>query len=148
MSLTDNNRQLYICVDFLLPRISPNISAKMRNLNYDTLTEYIYYLETMRDLSPEWLIIPGHDWPYFGGNLRAEQLLAHHDYRLNILIDAIGSAPISTNDAMMLLFPFEMNKHEIFFASCEARAHLNRLVNQGHLQSIMSRDGVDMFFKC
>ena len=84
MSLTDNNRQLYICVDFLLPRISPNISAKMRNLNYDTLTEYIYYLETMRDLSPEWLIIPGHDWPYFGGNLRL------NNYLLIMIIDLIS----------------------------------------------------------
>ena len=41
MSLTDSDRQLHICVDFLLPRISPNISAKLRDLNADMLADYL-----------------------------------------------------------------------------------------------------------
>ena len=148
MSLTDSARKLHICVDFLLPRISPNISAKLRDLNDDMLADYLRYLDSMTDVPADWLIIPGHDWPYFGGGARARQLSAHHAARLDQLLDMIGDKPISTNDAMLALFPFDMTGHEVFFASCEARAHLNHLVTTGYLQRQDSKNGVDIFVKC
>jgi glyoxylase-like metal-dependent hydrolase (beta-lactamase superfamily II) len=148
MSLTDSDRQLHICVDFLLPRISPNISAKLRDLNADMLADYLNYLDGMTHCPADWLIIPGHDWPYFGGGVRAAQLAAHHAARLDQLFGMIGDKPVSTNDAMLALFPFDMTGHEIFFASCEARAHLNHLVTTGHLQHADRKNGVDLFAKC
>ena len=148
MSLTDSARKLHICVDFLLPRISPNISARLRDLDDDMLADYLHYLESMTDCPTDWLIIPGHDWPYFGGGNRAAQLIAHHATRLDQLFGMIGDKPVSTNDAMMALFPFDMTGHEIFFASCEARAHLNHLVTTGHLQNLGRKNDVDLFAKC
>ena len=148
MSLTDSERKLHICVDFLLPRISPNISAKLRNLNDDMLADYLLYLDSMTDVPADWLIIPGHDWPYFGGGVRARQLSTHHATRLEQLLKTIGDKPATTNDAMLALFPFNMTLHEIFFASCEARAHLNYLVRTGHLQQQNDKNGVDIFVKC
>ena len=136
MSLTDSARKLYICVDFLLPRISPNISARLRDLVDDMLADYLQYLDSMADCPRDWLIIPGHDWPYFGGGVRATQLIAHHAARLDQLFRMISDKPVSTNDAMLALFPFDMTGHEIFFASCEARAHLNHLITTGHLQHV------------
>ena len=147
MSLTDRARKLHICVDFLLPRISPNISARLRDLNDDTLADYLRYLDSMTGTPADWLIIPGHDWPYFGGGARAKQLSAHHVARLDQLLDIIGDKPVSTNDAMLALFPFNMTGHEVFFASCEARAHLNHLVTSGHLQQQKSKNGMDIFIK-
>ena len=148
MSLTDSARKLYICVDFLLPRISPNISARLRDLDDDMLADYLRYLDSMGNVSENWLIIPGHDWPYFGGGVRAAQLVAHHATRLDQLHAMIGNRPVSTNDAMLALFPFEMTGHEVFFASCEARAHLNHLVTTGYLQHTDRKNGVDLFAKC
>jgi len=148
MSLTDSTRKLHICVDFLLPRISPNISARLRDLDDDMLADYLQYLDSMMDCPADWLIIPGHDWPYFGGGVRAAQLAAHHAARLDQLCTMIGDKPASTNDAMLALFPFEMTGHEVFFASCEARAHLNHLVTTGHLQQADRKNGVDLFAKC
>ena len=148
MSLTDSARKLHICVDFLLPRISPNISARLRDLDDDMLADYLQYLDSMMDCPADWLIIPGHDWPYFGGGFRAAQLAAHHAARLDQLFGMIGDKPVSTNDAMLALFPFDMTGHEIFFASCEARAHLNHLVTTGHLQHADRKNGVDLFAKC
>ena len=147
MSLTDSARKLHICVDFLLPRISPNISARLRDLNDDMLADYLAYLDSMANMPPDWLIIPGHDWPYFSGGIRAKQLLDHHATRLGQLLETIKDEPVSTNDAMLALFPFDMTGHEIFFASCEARAHLNHLVTTGHLQHACKKDGVDLFEK-
>ena len=148
MSLTDTARKLHICVDFLLPRISPNISARLRDLDDDMLADYLHYLDSMKDCPADWLIIPGHDWPYFGGGVRATQLADHHAARLDQLFGMIGDKPVSTNDAMLALFPFDMTGHEVFFASCEARAHLNHLVTTGHLQHEDSNNGVDLFVKC
>jgi hypothetical protein len=45
------------------------------------------------------------------------------------------------------LFPFEMTGHEVFFASCEARAHLTHLVSRGQLVKTQNAAGVDMFQK-
>jgi glyoxylase-like metal-dependent hydrolase (beta-lactamase superfamily II) len=148
MSLTDSDRQLHICVDFLLPRISPNISAKLRDLNADMLADYLRYLDGMTHCPADWLIIPGHDWPYYGGGARARQLCDHHAARLDQLLHMTGTTPISTSDAMLALFPFDMTGHEIFFASCEARAHLNHLVTQGRLQHVDPKNGVTLFAKC
>ena len=145
MSLTDSARKLHICVDFLLPRISPNISAKLRDLNDDMLADYLCYLDSMTDVPADWLIIPGHDWPYFGGGVRARQLSAHHAARLDQLLDMIGDKPVSTNDAMLALFPFDMTGHEVFFASCEARAHLNHLLNNGQMDYALGNDNIGYF---
>ena len=148
MSLTDSARKFHICVDFLLPRISPNISARLRDLDDDMLIDYLQYLDSMIDCPTDWLIIPGHEWPYFGGGVRARQLSAHHAARLEQLLGIIGDKPVSTNDAMLALFPFDMTGHEIFFASCEARAHLNHFITTGHLQHVDRENGVDLFAKC
>ena len=120
----------------------------MRDLNDDTLADYLRYLDSMTGTPADWLIIPGHDWPYFGGGVRAARLTAHHVARLDQLFGMIGDKPVSTNDAMMALFPFDMTGHEIFFASCEARAHLNHLVTTGHLQNLGRKNDVDLFAKC
>ena len=71
MSLMDHTRHLFIGVDFLLPRISPNISVALRNLDHDVLADYFSYLEEMCGLDDDWLVIPGHDWPFTVARPRA-----------------------------------------------------------------------------
>lgn len=142
MSLMDHARHLYIGVDFLLPRISPNISVALRDPDHDVLADYFAYLEEMRELEDDWLIIPGHDWPFYCGAPRASQLIVHHEHRLGQLLNAGG--PLTTNDAMALLFPFELTDHEIYFASCEARAHLNHLVTLDKMTR-STKDGIAIF---
>ena len=109
------------------------------------LGHYYTYLKQMRDLEDDWLIIPGHDWPYYGGGIRASELIEHHDSRLQLLRDsAKDNQLITTADAMQTLFSFKLNDHELFFASCEARAHLNHLVKLKEM-SISRETGVDIF---
>ncbi|MDA7598966.1 MBL fold metallo-hydrolase [Alphaproteobacteria bacterium] len=142
MSLSDHARQIYIGVDFLLPRISPNISVGYGDLDEDVLANYLTYLQGMSDMGADWLIVPGHDWPYYGGGIRARQLIAHHEKRLNRLVET--GQPLSTATAMVALFPFELTDHEVYFASCEARAHLNHLVTCGIMERTLV-DGVAIF---
>jgi hypothetical protein len=45
---------------------------------------------------------------------------------------------------MAILFPFELTDHEIYFASCEARAHLNHLVTRTKMTK-STKDGIAFF---
>ena len=145
LSLFDPDRKIHICVDFLLPRISPNISVSLREIEVDMLGHYYAYLKQMRDLEDDWLIIPGHDWPYYGGGIRASELIEHHNSRLQLLrASAKNNRLITTADAIQTLFSFKLNDHELFFASCEARAHLNHLVALQEM-NVSQEKGVDIF---
>ena len=145
MSLFDPSRKLHICVDFLLPRISPNISVSTKAIKVDVLGHYYKYLQEMCDLDSDWLVIPGHDWPYFGGGIRANELIEHHDCRLKLLRSAANNkGSMTTADAMRTLFNFALTDHELFFASCEARAHLNHLVAREEMRTSQEA-AVDVF---
>ena len=128
ISLTDTDRQLMIGGDFLLPRISPNISADIRDRDEDLLSAYFTYLEEMQHLSDEMKVFPGHDWPFTHAGMRAAELIAHHHQRLEQLCTAARHTDITTSDAIDILFGRRFGDHELYFASGEARAHLNYLV--------------------
>ena len=145
MSFSEHARKLYLGIDFLLPRISPNVSAPLRNINADVLADYFTYLHDMCSLDNDWLVISGHDWPYYGGGIRAAALIAHHQQRLAQLMDAAKITPLSTKMASDHLFPFELTDHEVFFASCEARAHLNHLLNKGQMNYALGNDNIGYF---
>ena len=136
LGLLDPGRRLYLAIDFLLGRISPNISVSLRDPDGDVLAGYYEYLNDLEWLTPEWHIFCGHDWHYVDGARRARQLIQHHDHRLDQLRTA--AAVQTTADAIKTLFPMGLTDHETYFASCEARAHLNHLVTRGEMVREMS----------
>ena len=146
ISLMERSRGLYLSVDFLLPRITPNIAADIREVDADRLTSYLDYLAEMCDLPDEVEVFPGHDWPFAEAGKRAAYLIAHHQQRLDLLNEAARKAPLSTAAAMAVLFGnSDFGDHELYFASGEARAHLNHLVTTGQLMRQTDADGTDWF---
>ena len=131
LSFMDHDRQLYIAVDFLLPRISPNISADISNIDHDRLAQYLNYLNDVKCLADDVQVFPGHDWPFSHGGIRAASLIDHHHDRLDQLRDAMAKSPLTTDDAMAVLFGRKFDPHSLYFASGEARAHLIHLVSLG-----------------
>jgi len=144
IGLTDTERGIYIAIDFLLPRISPNISADFRHPEIDKLGQYLTYLESVADLPDEMMILPGHDWPFRKGGQRAKALIHHHHERLDILREAAATSPLSTAMAMQILFGRVFNPHEQFFAAGEAKAHLSHLVHLGEFTT-RHEDGIELF---
>ena len=130
ISLFNDLDKLYLPTDFLLPRISPNISADLRDIDKDVLGDYLIYLTDISNLDPETKIYPGHDWPFKNGNKRAKDLIKHHNKRLKILFSEAKKRPITVSDGIDLLFNRRFESHELFFAAGEARAHLTHLVKQ------------------
>ena len=145
IGLTDKERGIYIAVDFLLPRISPNIPVDMRNLDEDMLGHYLKYLEEMRSLPDEWQIFPGHDWPFSHGGRRAIELIDHHKMRLNALQEAAQKGAISVSDAMSVLFGKNFGAHEMYFAAGEARSHITHLVASNKMAK-KKENGIDRFY--
>ena len=141
----DCQRNLFLSVDFLLPRISPNISADIRNPDFDSLSHYFTYLEEMTSLPADMSIFPGHDWPFRDGGARASILIEHHHERLQQLEDAAQNQPLSVALAMDVLFGRAFGDHELYFASGEARAHLTHLVATGRLQIKRHDKGHDLY---
>ena len=78
-------------------------------------------------------------------SVRAADLIEHHNKRLDLLRGAAANGPITTAGAMHVLFTFNLTDHELFFASCEARAHLNHLVALNEMQ-IQTEDGIEYFY--
>ena len=134
IGLCDKERGLYIAMDFLLPRISPNISVDLRDLSKDLLGAYLSYLEDIQHMDESWHIFPGHDWPFTKGASRAKDLIRHHHERLDALCAAAAYGPITVDSAMGTLFGKRFEAHELYFASGEARAHLTHLVATGRMQ--------------
>ena len=145
ISLMDRERGLFLSVDFLLPRISPNISADIRDPDFDLLSAYFNYLKEMTKLPADMQIFPGHDWPFRQGGVRAQQLIDHHHHRLDLLHAAAQTAPLTVWSAMDTLFGRRFGDHEMYFASGEARAHLNHLVAVGRLQKQCDDRGIDIY---
>ena len=126
----DEVRKIYLCFDFLLPRISPNISVGIEDIENNILGKYINYLEDVKNnFDEEWIVFPGHEFPYFDPVKRASSLINHHENRLDLLYKSIKITSIKVKTAMDLLFGSIENDHDLFFAICETKAHLNLLVN-------------------
>ena len=49
LSLYDEARKIYLCFDFLLPRISPNISVGIEDSENNILGKYINYLKNVKN---------------------------------------------------------------------------------------------------
>ncbi len=142
ISLHDAARGIYIAVDFLLPRISPNVSASMYAPEGDFLGAYLDYLADIQDvLTAETLVLPGHDWPFTDGPDRAAELIAHHHHRLDQIMTRAAQGPMTVADGMEVLFNRVFGAHELFFASGESAAHMINLVATGRLTTD-TRDGV------
>lgn len=145
ISLHDEGRDIYLAMDFLLPRISPNVSADLRKPDHDQLGLYLTYLEDIATtITPSTLILPGHDWPFTDGVARAKELLRHHDFRLNQLRKAAQGGRLTTAMAIDVLFGRVFGPHEVYFAAGEARAHLNHLVELGEMKK-QHEKGIDYF---
>ena len=54
ISLTDKKRNLYLAGDFLLPRISPNVSDNFFDPFDDRLGGYLTYLNDIKTINSEW----------------------------------------------------------------------------------------------
>jgi glyoxylase-like metal-dependent hydrolase (beta-lactamase superfamily II) len=133
--------------DHLLQRITPNISIQSDRHplgvqeRYNPLRDYLLSLEKTRTLGFT-LGLPSHGPLLTDPQGRTDELLAHHDTRLQTMLDALGQGPQTAYAIAQQTFP---NRHDPFdhwlmlgetlahLELLEARQQIERVHDNGHV---------------
>lgn len=131
---------LLISGDMLLPRITTNISVPAAMPEEDSVGRFLASLERFRPLPADTLVLPAHGLPFRGIPARVDQLFAHHAERDATMLAAMAGS-CTAAEFLPVLFPRELDPHQLLFAMGEAIAHLNHLHRRGRLRRIEEAAG-------
>jgi glyoxylase-like metal-dependent hydrolase (beta-lactamase superfamily II) len=125
---------IFLAADQVLAKITPNISVWAVDPTGDPLGLYLRSLAELKARIPAGaLVLPGHQLPFYGLNVRADELVAHHDKRCAMIAEACRAAPRSAAELVPVLFPRTLDPHQMSFAFSETLAHINCMLRRGEL---------------
>ena len=131
--------------DQVLPRISPNVSVWPQEPNGRPLELYLESLSRIgSEIKGNPLVLPSHDWPFYGLHARLDDLTAHHHERLTEMFDSVDS-PKTGVEVLRQMFNRPLDEHQTFFAIGETLAHLYHLVDQGRIQCSENAEGITVY---
>lgn len=128
------------CGDVALPKITPNISVWPDEPDADPLGHYFQALGRLRGLPENTLVLPAHGLPYTGLQARVDELLQHHEDRLQELRELLSEQRCTAMQALPTLFPQVLKPGSVPFAFGETLAHLNRLWYSSEVERIAGDD--------
>lgn len=128
VSFYNKEKSVLLAADHILPRITPNISYWFHG-DENPLASYLSSLKQMKELDIDF-VIPSHGKPFHGANKRIDELISHHEERLEETLAAIKE-DTTVHEACERLFRRELTVHEIRFAIGETLAHLEYLRHTG-----------------
>lgn len=123
--------KLLLCGDHVLQKISPNIGF-WSSSHGDPLARYLASLAEVAALDVT-LALPGHHRPLTDWRGRIAELLAHHDQRLEAMVQAAAPGATALEVSYAVFNYDRFSTHEVRFAVAETLAHLEYLANQGRL---------------
>ncbi len=138
------DKGVLISGDQVLPKISPNVSLSATEPSADPLSEYLESLDRLMALPQEVLVLPSHDFPFFGLHARIEALKLHHAQRLDALADYCRTTRTAA-ETLELLFRRKLDAHQIMFAMGESLSHLVHLESLHRLRRTVDQDGIIRF---
>ena len=125
---------VFLASDQVLAKITPNVSVWAVEPEGDPLGLYIRSLRVIENAIPgDALVLPGHQLPFYGLHERARQLAAHHAERCERIAKACGEGAKSVADLVPVLFPRQLDPHQLSFAFSETHAHVNYMVGRREL---------------
>lgn len=139
--------KVLIAGDQILPKITTNVSVWPIEPLADSLSWFIASTRKMYALASDTLVLPSHGLPFIGLHARADQLLAHHDERLDAL-RAFCATPLGSTgvESVPALFPGkELDDHQFVFALGETLAHLHCLESRRLVERVTDARGVHRF---
>ncbi|OWU83144.1 beta-lactamase [Oceanicola sp. 22II-s10i] len=135
------DEKLLFAADQVLEKISPNVSVYASERHGDPLG---HFLRSLRFLSAEipsdTLVLPGHRRPFYGLHSRCRELEIHHEERCDLIRQACAVRPHTNAELVPILFPRELDPHQMSFAFTETLAHVNRLVRRGEVETVRQGD--------
>jgi glyoxylase-like metal-dependent hydrolase (beta-lactamase superfamily II) len=134
---------IFLAVDQVLTRISPNVSVQAMEPQADSLGDYLASLAALRTQIPaQALVLPGHHLPFTGLHDRLTELAAHHAARCALIAEAAAQRPLSAADLVPVLFKRNLDLHQTGFAFGETMAHINYMLARGDLVEELGSDGI------
>jgi glyoxylase-like metal-dependent hydrolase (beta-lactamase superfamily II) len=141
LSLYCQKENVVIAGDMLLSTISTNVSVWSIDPEGDPLRLFLQSLRRYRELPADVLVLPSHGKPFHGAHERVRQLEAHHEARLDELLNELQT-PRAAGEVLGVLFRRPLDAHQTFFAMGEAIAHLHYLYYAGRVTRATGDDGV------
>ncbi len=133
--------------DHVLPTITPSIGFTFP-AEPQPLGDFMASLTKVRGL-PDMRVLPAHGPVAPSTHVRADELLAFHDRRLDLCLAALGGVPKSSADVAQTLgwtrheTPYEkLDEFARGMAAMETKAHLDLLVAKG--RASRTTDGADV----
>ncbi len=135
LCFADERHDVLLTGDHLLPRISPNISVSPLSDGDDPLGSYLNSLIGLAAHEPD-EVLPAHEYRFRGLTARVAQLQAHHNARLQEVLEIVAAAPgCTTFDVAACLMwsrPWDQNRGVVRRSAIgETFAHLLHLERRG-----------------
>ena len=127
--LVDEREEVLFSGDHVLPRITSNVGLYPYTRD-DPLGDFLAALRAVRDLRVT-RVLPAHGEPFDDLTGRVDEILAHHDARLDAVLAALGDRARDAYGVARDLFPKLRSAHEERFALAETLAHLRYLERRG-----------------
>ncbi|MET4575525.1 MBL fold metallo-hydrolase [Ottowia thiooxydans] len=143
LSLLREDGQVLIGGDQVLPKITPNI-AVWPGGDQNPLYSYLDTLRLFEGISASTLLLPSHKQPFNGVARRVEEIRAHHEERLSVVLNACDR-PMTGYEFLPALFGRQLHNEQIGFGLGEAIAHLNYLESVSLLTSSVDDTGLRRF---
>lgn len=121
------------CGDQVIPQISPNVSYLPGGIDENPLASFLHSLKELSvyDVAQAY---PGHREPFGTFNSRIQELLAHHESRLQVMYSLLADQPLTAYQVCRATFGERLSLHQLRFALSETLAHLIYLREAGRLQ--------------
>ena len=139
--LFNQEKNLFISGDQVLPRISSNVSVFPTEPEGDPLRAWIESCEKLQSKLPEdVLVLPAHNLPFYGVNNRLEALIRGHETVLKRLKRKLKE-PHGVVELFPTVFGRKIERESYSLATGETLAHLNCLIHRGEVVREMREDG-------
>ena len=139
--LHDEHRRILLAADHVLLKITPNVGSWPES-EPKPLARYLESIQDMRNL-PADLVLPGHGPLFHDLRGRMDELLSHHEERLELMLREIEEAPKTPFEVSRKVFRYGLSLYERCFALAETLAHLEHLVLEGRAKH--TDDGTSFF---
>jgi glyoxylase-like metal-dependent hydrolase (beta-lactamase superfamily II) len=139
--LQDEQRRMLFAADHVLLKITPNVGSWPES-EPKPLARYLESIQDMRNL-PVDLVLPGHGPLFHDLGGRIDELLGHHEERLELMLREIEGPPKTPFEVSRKVFRYGLSLYERCFALAETLAHLEHLVFEGRAER--TEDGTSSF---
>ena len=132
--LYSTTNRLLLSGDQILPIITSNVSVHPTEPEADPMTDWLTSHQKFKTLIPdETLILPAHNNPFYGASERLDELTAHHEHRMQIVLDGCKTPTVAI-DLLPALFERKLENHTLFMALGEGIAHIHCLMTRGQIK--------------